>query len=42
MLGFAYDRETTELQRYNDGSFEVFLRYELFKRNDKMISPRFF
>ena len=25
MLGFAYDRETTELQQYNDGSYEVFL-----------------
>jgi len=42
MLGFAYDRETTELRQYNDGSFEFFLRYELFKRNNRMISPRFF
>ncbi len=42
MLGFAYDRETTELQQYNDGSFEFFLRYELFKRNERLISPRFF
>ncbi len=44
MIGFAYDRETTELGRteFNDGSFEVFLRYELFKRQDKLISPRFF
>ncbi|MDO6596585.1 type IX secretion system membrane protein PorP/SprF [Oceanihabitans sp. 2_MG-2023] len=42
MLGFAYDRETTEIQQYNDGSYEVFLRYELFKRKDSMVSPRFF
>jgi len=42
MLGLAYDRETTELQQYNDGSYEIFLRYELFKRNNRMISPRFF
>jgi len=42
MLGFAYDRETTELQQYNDGSFEFFLRYELFKKQDRLISPRFF
>lgn len=42
LLGFAYDRETTELQQYNDGSFEFMLRYELFKRKDKMLSPRFF
>jgi type IX secretion system PorP/SprF family membrane protein len=42
MLGLAYDRETTELAQFNDGSYEIFLRYELFKRNNRMISPRFF
>lgn len=42
MLGFAYDWETTDLQQYNNGSFEFFLRYELFKENNRMISPRFF
>ncbi len=42
MLGVAYDRETTELQQYNDGSFEFFLRFELFNRNDGLKNPRFF
>lgn len=42
MLGLAYDRETTELQRYNDGSVEVILRFELFKKDDGLVSPRFF
>jgi type IX secretion system PorP/SprF family membrane protein len=42
MLGFAYDRDSTELRQYNDGSFEFMLRYELFKRKDRMLSPRFF
>ena len=42
MIGFAYDRETTELQQYNDGSYEVFLRYEIFKNPKQLISPRFF
>lgn len=44
MLGLAYDRETTELgsQAFNDGSFEVFLRYELKTRYRKIITPRFF
>lgn len=42
MLGLAYDRETTELTQYNNGSFEIFLRYELFKQNENMVSPRFF
>ena len=30
MLGFAYDRETTELRKFNDGTYELFLRYEIF------------
>ncbi|MCH2195389.1 type IX secretion system membrane protein PorP/SprF [Kordia sp.] len=44
MVGFAYDRETTELgnTQFNDGSYEVFLRFELFNNRDKIISPRFF
>ncbi|NER12298.1 type IX secretion system membrane protein PorP/SprF [Leptobacterium flavescens] len=44
LLGLAYDREITELGRtqFNDGSFEVFLRFELFKKVDKLVSPRFF
>ena len=44
MIGLAYDKETTELgsTRFNDGSFEVFLRYELVKSFQKLVSPRFF
>jgi type IX secretion system PorP/SprF family membrane protein len=42
MIGFAYDRETTDLQQYNDGSYEVFLRFELFNRTDGLKNPRFF
>lgn len=44
MLGLAYDRETTALggSQFNDGSFEVFLRFELVKSFQKLVSPRFF
>ncbi len=44
MIGLAYDKETTDLGNttFNDGSYEVFLRFELFKNHDKIISPRFF
>ncbi len=44
MIGFAYDRETTELGNttFNDGSYEVFLRFELFKKYNRMLTPRFF
>ncbi|MBQ4822926.1 type IX secretion system membrane protein PorP/SprF [Aquimarina sp. MMG016] len=44
MIGFAYDRETTELgnTQFNDGSYEVMLRFELFRKYNRMITPRFF
>ena len=44
MLGLAYDRETTDLggTQFNDGSFEVFLRFELVKSFRRLVSPRFF
>ena len=41
-LGYGYDLETTKLRNYNSGSHEIFLRFELFKRMDKIVSPRFF
>jgi type IX secretion system PorP/SprF family membrane protein len=41
-VGYAYDFETTELDNYNSGSHEIFLRYEIFKKNSKMVTPRFF
>lgn len=41
-VGYSYDFETTALDNYNSGSHELFLRYEIFKKNSKMITPRFF
>jgi type IX secretion system PorP/SprF family membrane protein len=41
-LGYGYDFETTKLNNYNSGSHEIFLRYELFKDNDKITTQRFF
>ncbi len=41
-IGYSYDRETTELKNYNSGSHEIFLRFELFNKVNKMVSPRFF
>lgn len=41
-IGYSYDFDTTALANYNSGSHEIFLRYELFKTYDKIISPRFF
>jgi len=42
MLGVAYDRETTDLQGFNDGSYEIFLRFELLNKPKRLVSPRFF
>lgn len=41
-IGYSYDMETTRLRRFNSGSHEVFLRFELFNKVSKMVSPRFF
>jgi len=44
LIGLSYDRESTDLgnQVFNDGSFELFLRFELFKKYERMLTPRFF
>jgi len=44
MLGVAYDWETTQLgsTAFNNGSVEIFLRYEFIRGFDKIITPRFF
>lgn len=44
MAGLAYDKETTELgsTAFNNGSFEVFLRYEFKTKYKRVITPRFF
>jgi type IX secretion system PorP/SprF family membrane protein len=42
MIGYAFDKDTTDLERYNNGSHEIFLRWELFTRMRSKVSPRFF
>jgi type IX secretion system PorP/SprF family membrane protein len=41
-VGYSYDSDTTNLKHYSFGSHEVFLRFELFSKVSKMVSPRFF
>lgn len=41
-IGFAYDYDTTDIRRYNDGSYEIILRFELFNRPQRVLTPRFF
>lgn len=42
MIGYAYDRETTQLKNFNSGSHEIYLRFELFNRYTNLVTPRFF
>ncbi len=41
-IGYGYDHETTNLKNYNNGSHEIFARFELFNRYDRITTPRFF
>lgn len=41
-IGYSYDGETTKLANYNNGSHEIFLRFELFNKYRRMNTSRFF
>lgn len=41
-IGYSYDSEVTKLASYNNGSHEIVLRFELFNKYKRLISPRFF
>ncbi len=40
--GLAYDYQSTNIEQYSDGSYEVFLRFDIFNRSDRIVTPRFF
>ncbi len=42
MIGLGYDRETTDIQEYSNGSYEAMIRFELFRKYSRMLTPRFF
>jgi type IX secretion system PorP/SprF family membrane protein len=41
-IGYAYDYIISNLSRFTTGNNEILLRYELPKKNSKIITPRFF
>ncbi len=41
-IGYAYDYNTNELNAYNSGTHEIFIRYQLISKLTKIKSPRFF
>jgi type IX secretion system PorP/SprF family membrane protein len=40
-IGFGYDYQTTDLETYSDGSYEVMIRFDVFS-NPSIVAPRFF
>jgi type IX secretion system PorP/SprF family membrane protein len=41
-IGFGYDYQTTDIEDYSDGSYEVMIRFDLFKKPERVLTPRFF
>ena len=41
-IGYSYDSDIQALRNYNNGSHEVFVRFELFNKYRRVNSPRFF
>lgn len=41
-LGYSFDYTVSELNKYNDGSHEIILRYQFVQKQSKIKSPRFF
>lgn len=41
-IGFGYDYQTTDIEDYSDGSYEIMLRFDIFLKPDRAIAPRFF
>lgn len=41
-LGYSFDYTTTDLNKYNDGSHEILLRFQLSKKSNQIKSPRFY
>lgn len=41
-IGVSYDYQTTDIELFSDGSYEVFFRFDLFNRPQRVLTPRFF
>ena len=41
-VGYSYDYTVTDFNKYNDGSHEIIIRYQLPQKSTRIKSPRFF
>lgn len=41
-IGLGYDYQTTDLETYSDGSYEIMIRFDIFSNPERIVAPRFF
>ncbi len=41
-IGMAYDYQTTDIEAYSSGSYEVMIRFDILNNPDRVVAPRFF
>ncbi|MGJ8666604.1 MAG: PorP/SprF family type IX secretion system membrane protein [Patiriisocius sp.] len=41
-IGFGYDYQSTDIEQFSDGSYELMLRFDVFKKPERVLTPRFF
>ena len=41
-LGMGYDFQTTDIEDHSNGSYEFFLRFDVFNNPERILTPRFF
>ncbi|MFT5078668.1 MAG: type IX secretion system PorP/SprF family membrane protein [Planctomycetota bacterium] len=41
-IGVAYDYQTTDIEAFGNGSYEMMLRYDIFNKPERVLTPRFF
>lgn len=41
-IGFGYDYQTTEIEDFSDGSYEFMIRFDVFYKPERVLTPRFF
>ncbi|THV57643.1 type IX secretion system membrane protein PorP/SprF [Flagellimonas alvinocaridis] len=41
-IGLAYDYDSTQVKDYTSGSYEAMVRFDIFHKTDKVLTPRFF
>lgn len=41
-IGMGYDYQTTDIETYSDGSYEIFIKFDVLKNVERILTPRFF